>query len=82
MKMSSDETSQKLFINAYNEWKEIANRISNAFRLFGDSMDEAVLNIQIKQSRDPRVKKYHQIYRRTKKSRIKRKQLKKIKAIL
>ncbi len=80
--MASDETSQKLFINSYNEWKEIANRISNAFRLFGDSMDEAVLNIQIKQSRDPRVKKYHQIYRRTKKSRIKRKQLKKIKAIL
>ena len=29
-------------------------------------MDEAVLNIRIKQSRDSRVKKYHQIYRRTK----------------
>lgn len=80
--MASDETSQKLFINAYNEWKEIANSISNAFRLFGASMDEAVLNIEIKQSRDPRIKKYHQIYRRTKNSRIKRKQMKKIKAIL
>lgn len=80
--MASDEMSQRLFINAYNDWKEIVNRISNAFRLFGASMDEAVLNIQIKQSRDPRVKKYHQIYRRTKKSRIKKKQLKKIKAIL
>lgn len=80
--MASDEMSQKLLTWAQGSIEEIVSSISNAFRLFGASMDEAVLNIQIKQSRDPRVKKYHQIYRRTKKSRIKRKQLKKIKAIL
>lgn len=80
--MASDETSQRLLTSVCESIEEIANGISNAFRLFGASMDEAVLNIEIKQSRDPRVKKYHQIYRRTKKSRIKRKQLKKIKAIL
>ena len=80
--MASDETSQKMFINAYNDWKEIVKKASDALRAFGASMDEAVLNVEIKQSRDPRVKKYHQIYRRTKKSRIKKKQLKKIKAIL
>lgn len=80
--MASDETSQKMFINAYNDWIEIVKKASDALRAFGASMDEVVLNIQIKQSRDPRVKKYHQIYRRTKKSRIKKKQLKKIKAIL
>ncbi|WP_225001199.1 hypothetical protein [Enterococcus casseliflavus] len=80
--MASDEMSQKLLTWAQGSIEEIVNSISNAFRLFGASMDEAVLNIQIKQSRDPRVKKYHQIYRRTKKSRLKRKQLKKIKAIL
>lgn len=80
--MASDEMSQKLLTWAQGSIEEIVNSISNAFRLFGASMDEAVLKIQIKQSRDPRVKKYHQIYRRTKKSRLKRKQLKKIKAIL
>nr|DAK68191.1 MAG TPA: hypothetical protein [Caudoviricetes sp.] len=80
--MASDETSQRLLTSVCESIEEIANGISNAFRLFGASMDEAVLNIEIKQSRDPRVKKYHQIYRRTKKSRIKKKQLKKIKAIL
>lgn len=80
--MASDETSQRLLTWSRESIEEIANNISNAFRLFGASMDEAVLNIEIKQSRDPRVKEYHQIYRRTKKSRIKRKQLKKIKAIL
>ncbi|EPH94732.1 hypothetical protein D922_01530 [Enterococcus faecalis 06-MB-DW-09] len=80
--MASDETSQRLFINAYHGWNEIVNKASDALRAFGVSMDEAILNIQIKQSRDPRVKKYHQIYRRTKNSRIKKKQLKKIKAIL
>ena len=80
--MTSDETSQRLLTSACESIEEIANGISNAFRLFGASMDEAVLNIQIKQSRNPRVKKYNQIYRRTKKSRIKKKQLKKIKAIL
>lgn len=80
--MASDEMSQKLLTWAQGSIEEIVNSISNAFRLFGASMDEAVLNIQIKQSRDPRVKKYYQIYRRTKKSRLKRKQLKKIKAIL
>lgn len=80
--MASDETSQRLLTSVCESIEEIANGISNAFRLFGASMDEAVLNIEIKQSRDPRVKKYHQIYRRTKNSRIKRKQLKKIKAIL
>ena len=80
--MASDETSQRLLTNVCESIEEIANGISNAFRLFGVSMDEAVLNIQIKQSTDPRVKKYNQIYRRTKKSRIKKKQLKKIKAIL
>ena len=80
--MASDEMSQKLLTWDQGSIEEIVSSISNAFRLFGASMDEAVLNIQIKQSRDPRVKKYHQIYRRTKKSRIKRKQLKKIKAIL
>lgn len=80
--MASDETSQKLLTWAQGSIEEIVNSMSNAFRPFGASMDEAVLNIQIKQSRDPRVKKYYQIYRRTKKSRIKRKQLKKIKAIL
>ena len=82
MKMASDETSQRLLTWSRGSIEEIVNSISNAFRLFGASMDEAVLNIEIKQSRDPRVKKYHQIYRRTKKSRIKRKQLKKIKSIL
>lgn len=65
--MASDEMSQRLLTSACQSIEEIANSISNAFRLFGASMDEAVLNIQIKQSRDPRVKKYHQIYRRTKK---------------
>lgn len=80
--MASDETSQRLLTSVCESIEEIANGISNAFRLFGASMDEAVLNIEIKQSRDPRVKKYHQIYRSTKKSRIKKKQLKKIKAIL
>lgn len=80
--MASDETSQRLLTSVCESIEEIANGISNAFRLFGASMDEAVQNIEIKQSRDPRVKKYHQIYHRTKKSRIKRKQLKKIKAIL
>ncbi|MDC0751791.1 hypothetical protein [Enterococcus innesii] len=80
--MASDEMSQKLLTWDQGSIEEIVSSISNAFRLFGASMDEAVLNIQIKQSRDPRVKKYHQIYRRTKKSRLKRKQLKKIKAIL
>lgn len=80
--MASDEMSQKLLTWAQGSIEEIVNSISNAFRLFGASMDEAVLNIQIKQSRDPRVKKYHQIYRRTKKSRIKKKQMKRIKAIL
>lgn len=80
--MASDETSQRLLTWSRGSIEEIVNSISNAFRLFGASMDEAVLNIQIKQSTDTRVKKYHQIYRRTKKSRIKKKQLKKIKAIL
>lgn len=80
--MALDETSQILLANAFKGMQEIANGISNACRLVGASMDEAVLNIRIKQSRDPRVKKYHQIYRRTKRSRIKKKQLKKIKAIL
>ncbi len=80
--MASDETSQKLLADICESIEEIANNISNAFRLFDSSMDEAVLNIQIKQSRDPRVKKYRHVYRRTKKSRIKKKQLKKIKAIL
>jgi hypothetical protein len=80
--MASDEMSQKLLTWAQGSIEEIVNSTSNAFRLFGASMDEAVINIEIKQSRDPMVKKYHQIYRRTKKSRIKRKQLKKIKAIL
>ena len=80
--MSSDEMSQKLLTWYQGSIEEIVNSMLNAFRLFGASMDEAVLNIEIKQSRDPRVKKYHQIYRRTKKSRIKKKQLKKIKAIL
>lgn len=80
--MASDETSQRLLNWSRGSIEEIVNSISNAFRLFGASMDEVVLNIEIKQSRDPRVKKYHQIYRRTKKSRIKKKQLKKIKAIL
>lgn len=80
--MASDETNQKLLTWSRESIEEIVNSISNAFRLFGASLDEAVLNIVIKQSRDPRVKKFHQIYRRTKKSRIKKKQLKKIKAIL
>lgn len=80
--MASDETSQRLLYWSRGSIEEIVNSISNAFRLFGASLDEAVLNIEIKQSRDSRVKKYHQIYRRTKKSRIKKKQLKKIKAIL
>ena len=80
--MASDETNQRLLTWSRGSIEEIVNSISNAFRLFGASMDEAVLNIQIKQSTDTRVKKYHQIYRRTKKSRIKKKQLKKIKAIL
>ncbi|MUN75264.1 hypothetical protein [Enterococcus casseliflavus] len=80
--MASDETRQRPLTWSRGSIEEIVNSISNAFRLFGVSMDEAVLNIEIKQSRDPRVKKYHQIYRMTKKSRIKRKQLKKIKAIL
>ncbi|WP_213357328.1 hypothetical protein [Enterococcus casseliflavus] len=80
--MASDETSQRLLTWSRGSIEEIVNSISNAFRLFGASMDEAVLNIEIKQSRDPRVKKFYQIYRRTKKSRIKKKQLKKIKAIL
>lgn len=80
--MASDETSQRLLTWSRGSIEEIVNSISNAFRLFGASMDEAVLNIEIKQSRDQKVKKYHQIYRRTKKSRIKKKQLKKIKAIL
>lgn len=80
--MTLDETSQTLLTWSRGSIEEIVNSISNAFRLFGASMDEAVLNIEIKQSRDSRVRKYHQIYRRTKKSRIKKKQLKKIKAIL
>lgn len=80
--MASDETNQRLLTWSRGSIEEIVNSISNAFRLFGASMDEAVLNIQIKQSTDPRVKKYNQIYRRTKKSRIKKRQLKKIKAIL
>lgn len=80
--MALDETSQRLLASTRGSIEEIVNSISNAFRLFGASMDEAVLNIEIKQSRDPRVKKYHQIYRRTKNCRIKKKQLKKIKAIL
>lgn len=80
--MALDETSQILLASTRESIEQIFNSISNAFRLFGASMDEAVLNIRIKQSRDSRVKKYHQIYRRTKRSRIKKKQLKKIKAIL
>ncbi|WP_270286760.1 hypothetical protein [Enterococcus casseliflavus] len=80
--MASDETSQRLLTNVCESIEEIANGISNAFRLFGVSMDEAILNIQINHSRDPRINKYRQIYRRTKNSRIKKKQLKKIKTIL
>ena len=80
--MALDETSQRLLASTRESIEQIVNGISNAFRLFGASMDEAVLNIRIKQSRDPKVKKYHQIYRRTKRSIIKKKQLKKIKAIL
>lgn len=80
--MALDETSQRLLASTRESIEQIVNGISNAFRLFGASMDEAVLNIRIKQSRDPRINKYHQIYRRTKRSRIKKKQLKKIKAIL
>ena len=54
--MTLDETSQRLLASTRESIEQIVNGISNAFRLFGASMDEAVLNIRIKQSRDPKVK--------------------------
>jgi len=73
--------------------EKISEGISLFFQGFGEILSEVASAVSkiiesinwkllVKISNDPKIKKYLAIYHRTKKSRIKKKQIKKIKAIL
>ena len=72
------ESLNEAFINF---GKSLTN-FANAAVKIAIEISETILKALIRSSRDTRVRKYYGIYCRTKNKRIKKKQMKKIKAIL
>lgn len=80
--MASDERSTRALSKAYSLMAAWCEKVRKAFSHVEKALGDANIKIKIKQSRDPRIKKYYSIYRRSKKSRIKKKQMSKIKKLL